>query len=162
MKYIQQMSETSYMVSQVWRFLEGCDSNLFMMKGLNSSLVPLHHQLSPPVLLFSPSLVFLWVRGCRQGDGCHCRHGDGLHWASQSLSGTINKHQSLVNISPAAQSSNLALGSTWACITGEVVGDKREREADKPWKTALGWWLGWWDEMSEAAEGRRKWEDRQS
>lgn len=68
-------------------------------------------QLSPTHLSLSLSLVFLWVRGCHQGDGCHCRHGDGLHRASQLLSGTINKHQSLVNISPAAQSSNLSHSS---------------------------------------------------
>lgn len=37
--------------------------------------------------------------------------GMGLRRASQLLGGTINKHQSLVNISPAAQSSSLGHGA---------------------------------------------------
>lgn len=71
----------------------------------------------------SPTHLSLWCfcgwEAVTKGTGCHCHHGDGLHRASQLLSGTINKHQSLVNISPAAQSGNLAHGARVhrRCIT---------------------------------------------
>lgn len=73
-------------------------------------------QLSPTHLsLPLPLWCFCGWEAVTKGTGCHCHHGDGLRRASQLLRGTINKHQSLVNISPAGteqQPGPTALGST--------------------------------------------------
>ena len=56
----------------------------------------------PPPIITSTHLCLFSVRLSPRGRGCHRHHGDGLRGASQLLSGTINKHQSLVNISLSA------------------------------------------------------------
>lgn len=66
-----------------------------------------------------------------RGRGSCRRHGDGPYGASQLPCGTINKHQSLVNISAAARG---CTAERWRKTTGEQTGCEEDRRGDDQMK----------------------------
>ena len=106
--------------------------------------------LSLSLSLSPPLWCFCGWEAVTKGTGCHCHHGDGLRRASQLLRGTINKHQSLVNISPAGTERQPGPNSARVhrrCIMERWWKTKGEQEADRMGITAPRR-EGWWDEWS--------------